>query len=75
MEILQDSNIWFLFSFIIFIFILVKFGGPFIVDALDARIAEIKKDLKESESLRVEAQEMLAQYQRKQRCRSLERDR
>ena len=67
MEILQDSNIWFLFSFIIFVFILVKFGGPFIINALDARIEEIKKDLKESESLRVEAQEMLAQYQRKHR--------
>lgn len=67
MEILQDSNVWFSFSFIIFIFVFYKFAIPVVVKALDQRIEEIKRDLEESENLRIEAQEMLAQYQRKQR--------
>lgn len=67
MDILQDSNVWFTLSFIIFVFVMYKFGGPVIVRTLDARIEEIKRDLEESENLRIEAQEMLAQYQRKQR--------
>ena len=67
MEFLQDSNIWFTFSFVIFAYIIAKFGVPAINNMLDGRIADIKKDLEESENLRVEAQEMLAQYQRKHR--------
>lgn len=67
MEILQDSNVWFTFSFIIFVVVFYKFAIPVVIKTLDARIEEIKKDLEESENLRIEAQEMLAQYQRKQR--------
>lgn len=67
MELLQDSNVWFTFSFVIFAYIIMKFGVPAINGMLDGRIADIKKDLEESENLRVEAQEMLAQYQRKHR--------
>ena len=64
---LENGYTWYTFSFLIFAFIVFKFGAPFIVSALDGRIAQIKNDLKEAESLRVEAQEMLAQYQRKHR--------
>jgi len=64
---LLDSNIWFTFSFIIFVTILYKAGAPALNKMLDARISQIKKDLETSESLRIEAQEMLAQYQRKHR--------
>ncbi len=64
---LENGYTWYTFSFLIFAFIIVKFGGPFIISALDGRIAQIKNDLSEAESLRVEAQEMLAQYQRKHR--------
>ncbi len=67
MELLQDSHIWFTFSFLIFVAIIVKLGLPALNGMLDARINEIKKDLETSENLRVEAQEMLAQYQRKHR--------
>lgn len=67
MDLLQDSNVWFTFSFIIFAFIIYKYGLPAFNGMLDQRIEDIKKDLKEAESLRVEAQEMLAQYQRKHR--------
>ncbi len=64
---LSDSNIWYLFSFLIFVGIIWKFAIPFITLKLDERIAQIKADLEEAENLRVEAQEMLAQYQRKHR--------
>ncbi len=64
---LEDGYTWYTFSFLIFAFIIVKFGAPFMKTALDGRIEQIKKDLSEAESLRVEAQEMLAQYQRKHR--------
>lgn len=67
MELLQDSHIWFTLSFLIFVAIIVKVGLPALNKMLDARINEIKKDLETSENLRVEAQEMLAQYQRKHR--------
>lgn len=67
MEILADSNFWYVASFVIFAGIIFKFGIPALNKLLDGRIEEIKKDLKEAENLRVEAQEMLAQYQRKHR--------
>ena len=71
MELLSDphhaSHIWYTISFVIFAGILVKFGIPAFNKLLDGRIEQIKKDLEEAENLRVEAQEMLAQYQRKHR--------
>lgn len=67
MTLLEDSHIWLIFSFLIFCFILVKYGKKALTGVLDSRIDEIKKELEVSENLRVEAQELLAQYQRKQR--------
>lgn len=70
MEFLQGDDaiyIWYTFSFIVFAFIIFKFGVPVFNAALDRRIAEIKDELKTAENLRIEAQEMLAQYQRKHR--------
>jgi len=67
MGILEDSQIWLLFSFLIFCFILVKYGKSVITNMLDSRIEGIRSELETAESLRVEAQELLAQYQRKQR--------
>lgn len=67
MEILLNSDTWYVFSFVIFALILIKVGLPALNAMLDDRIEQIKKDLEESENLRVEAQEMLAQYQRKHR--------
>lgn len=66
-DLLLDTNFWFVLSFIIFALIIVKFGFPALNRMLDQRIAQIKNDLEEAENLRVEAQEMLAQYQRKHR--------
>lgn len=67
MTILENEYNWLILSFLIFCFILMKFGKSALLGVLDGRIEEIKKELEVSESLRVEAQELLAQYQRKQR--------
>ena len=66
-ELLQDTHVWFVFSFVIFVGILLKYGMPALNGMFDARIKQIKTDLETAENLRVEAQEMLAQYQRKHR--------
>ena len=71
---LEDGYTWYTFSFLIFGFIIVKLGFQVINNDLDGRITSIKKELEESESLRVEAQEMLAQYKRKQRDAQQEAD-
>lgn len=67
MELFADTGTWVLCSFIIFCFVLWKFGKDSILGLLDKRIEEIRKEIETAESLRVEAQELLAQYQRKQR--------
>ncbi len=63
----HDTNIWVVFSFLLFVFVAYKVGGKAVTGGLDARIAEIKREIEVAESLRIEAQELLAQYQRKQR--------
>lgn len=64
---LADTNFWYVLSFILFAALVLKLGMPALNAMLDSRIAQIKNDLEEAENLRVEAQEMLAQYQRKHR--------
>lgn len=63
----NDTSIWVAFSFILFVVVAYKLGAKKVSGALDERIAEIKREIDTAESLRVEAQELLAQYQRKQR--------
>lgn len=74
MEILQDTSIWVLASFIVFCFIMWKYAKDKFLALLDDRINEIKKEIETAESLRIEAQELLAQYQRKQRDSKKEAD-
>jgi F-type H+-transporting ATPase subunit b len=67
MGLFADPTFWVLISFVIFVAAFIRLGGKAITGKLDARIAEIRKEISTAESLRVEAQELLAQYQRKQR--------
>ena len=67
MEFLQDTNVWVALSFFVFIILAFKFGKTSVLNMLDGKIEAIKTELETAESLRVEAQELLAQYQRKQR--------
>ncbi len=67
LEFLNESTNWVLISFVIFAVGFWKFGLKLLIGKLDGRIDEIRKEIETAESLRVEAQELLAQYQRKQR--------
>lgn len=63
----EDTSLWVALSFVLFALVAYKLGKNAVTGALDGRIEEIKRELDTAESLRVEAQELLAQYQRKQR--------
>ncbi len=63
----HDTGIWVAISFVLFAFIAYKLGAKSVVGKLDGRIDEVKLEIETAERLRVEAQELLAQYQRKQR--------
>ena len=67
MELFHDTHIWLLASFVTFLFIMWKFAFSKIISMLDKRIEAIKSELETAENLRIEAQELLAQYQRKHR--------
>lgn len=68
MELLaQDTGLWVTISFVVFLLAAFKLGRKSVVGGLDAKIDEIKNEIENAERLRVEAQELLAQYQRKQR--------
>lgn len=67
MEIFQSSDTWYIISFLVFLVVAWKVGKSAFLSMLDTRIETIKKDIETAESLRIEAQELLAQYQRKYR--------
>lgn len=63
----NSTNIWVAISFFLFVIIAYKLGRKSILNSLDSRIDDVKNEIETAERLRVEAQELLAQYQRKQR--------
>ncbi len=67
MELLSNTTFWVWVSTILFVIIAWKKGAKPITEILDARTDRIRKELEEAEKLRVEAQEILADYQRKYR--------
>jgi F-type H+-transporting ATPase subunit b len=65
---LQMAEFWVAVSFIAFILVLVYYKVPaLLAKALDDRAAAIRKELDEARRLREEAQNLLADYQRKHR--------
>lgn len=66
-ELFQDTNIWVLCSFILFCVIMWVFAKDKVLAMIDGRIEAIRKEIENVENLRIEAQELRAQYQRKQR--------
>lgn len=67
MELLHDTGFWVLISFTVFAVAAFKFGRAKFLAMLDGKIEKIREDIQTAETLRVEAKELLAQYQRKQR--------
>lgn len=63
----QDPTFWTAVAFVVFIALIVKPLIKAVPKALDARADKIRGDLDEAERLKTEAQDLLAQYQRKQR--------
>lgn len=66
-DFLLDSALWLLLSFLIFAVVVWRMGKSALLSILDNRIKEIREEIETAENLRVEAQELLAQYQRKHR--------
>lgn len=67
MQFLHDPHNWYAISFVAFSLLAWRFGKSAILNVLDQRIGAIRKEIETAESLRIEAQEILAQYQRKHR--------
>ncbi len=64
---LYEPEFWVAVAFVIFVGILVYYRIPqTVVDSLDQRSARIGAELDEARRLRDEAQQLLAEYQRKQ---------
>ena len=64
----MDASFWALVGLVLFIAILVYFGAPGLIGkSLDARAERIRHDLDEARRLRDEAQQLLAEYQRKRK--------
>ncbi|MBM3952544.1 MAG: F0F1 ATP synthase subunit B [Rhodospirillales bacterium] len=72
MAFLTDPTFWVAISLLIFVALVWRPIAKAVPKALDDRAAKIKAEMDEAEKLRVEAQELLAQYQRKQREVSIE---
>jgi F-type H+-transporting ATPase subunit b len=66
-ELLSEPETWVAIAFLIFLGVLIKVGAPSLVfKALDDRSARIKSELDEALRLRKEAEEVLAEYKRRQ---------
>lgn len=63
----HNPYFWYTVSFIIFGILAWKLGRAPVTEGLDARIEAIRKEVKAAEDLRIEAQALLAQYERRQR--------
>jgi F-type H+-transporting ATPase subunit b len=63
----HDTALWVAISFAVFLIMAFKLGRKSVTGSLDKKIEAIRTEIQTAESLRVEAQELLAQYQRKQR--------
>lgn len=64
---LNTVYIWYVVSFSMFAAIVWKYGKPALLSYIDNRIEAIREEINTAESLRTEAHELLAQYQRKHR--------
>ena len=64
----MDATFWALISFILFFGVLAYYKVPAIMAAaLDKRADQIRNELEQAKKLREEAQQLLAEYQRKRK--------
>lgn len=75
MDILSHSTTaWVAISFALFVFLIIKVAGKKITGALDARIAQIKADIETAERLKKEAQDLLVDFENKQKAAQMTAD-
>lgn len=67
MNIFRDPTFWETISFLLFVALVYRPIAKMLPKTLDDRAAKIKAEIEEAEKLRAEAQDLLAEYQRKQR--------
>ena len=67
MHVLADPEFWVLLAVLVFIAIVWKPMRRFIVGTLDQRAMRIQGELEEARKLREEAEQLLAEYQKRQR--------
>jgi F-type H+-transporting ATPase subunit b len=61
----QDLALWSLITFLVFVAVLKKFAWSPLISGLNSRESQIKRDIADAESARVQAVKMLAQHQEK----------
>lgn len=61
---LQSTNFWVIFSTIVFLYVAWRYARVPLCNLLDNRSDRIRAELEEAERLRVEAQQLLARYER-----------
>jgi len=66
-DLLHDHHFWVLISMAIFVVAVWKPAKNTIISALDQRTARIRSELEEARRLREEAEQLLAEYQQRQR--------
>lgn len=62
-----DQTFWTGLSFVVFVALVIKPAGRFVINALDERTKKIENELGEALRLKEEAQALLASYQKKQK--------
>jgi F-type H+-transporting ATPase subunit b len=67
MTFFTDPTFWIAVSLLLFAVLVYRPIAQALPKTLDARAAKIRAEIEEAEKLRAEAQELLAEYQRKQR--------
>jgi F-type H+-transporting ATPase subunit b len=67
MTFLADPTFWVMISLLLFAALVYQPIAKALPKALDSRADKIRAEIEEAEKLRAEAQDLLAQYQRKQR--------
>ena len=66
-SLIQDPTFWVAVAFVVFVVLVFKPIKGALIGGLDAKIAEIRREVEEAGKLREEAQSLLANYQRQQR--------
>ena len=67
MHLLHDPEVWVLLAVAIFAAIVWKPARRYVIDTLDGRATRIRGELEEARKLRDEAEQLLSEYQKKER--------